>query len=123
MIDLHAHVLPGLDDGPGTLDEALAILRHMEDQGVCRVVAAVHALDGRYNATKEAVLQTSQIVNESLAQVGSQLEVLPSMELYLGYDILSAVKNGQVLGLNQSQYLVVELPHREYPAYTERALF
>lgn len=123
MIDLHAHVLPGLDDGPADLAAALALLRAMETQGITRVVAAAHALDGRYNATREAVLRATEQVNEVLRARGSRLEVYPSMELLLGFDTLRAVKTGQVIGLNQSPYLVVELPPMEFPLYTERALF
>jgi protein-tyrosine phosphatase len=47
LIDLHAHVLPGLDDGPATLDEALSLLRAMANQEISIVVAGAHALPGR----------------------------------------------------------------------------
>lgn len=123
MIDLHAHVLPGLDDGPETLEESLQLLRTMQEQGVHTIVAAAHALDGRYNATREGVLRGLELVRAAAHTAGLTVKILPSMELYLGYDLLRAVKTGQVLGLNQSRYLVVELPHREYPIYTDRALF
>jgi protein-tyrosine phosphatase len=123
MIDLHAHVLPGIDDGPGTLEEAIALLRVMEGQGVRTVAAAAHALDGRYNATRDAVLRATEALNAALGAADLQIRVLPGMELYLGFDLLRAVKTGQVMGLNSSQYLVVELPSQEFPLYTERALF
>jgi protein-tyrosine phosphatase len=123
MIDLHAHVLPGIDDGPATLAEAVALLRAMDQQGVRTVVAAAHALDGRYNATCDAVKAAAEAVNGAVAAEGLSIMVLPGMELYLGFDVLRAVKSGQVMGLNGSPYLLVELPHREFPLYTERALF
>lgn len=123
MIDLHAHVLPGLDDGPPDLPAALALLQAMEQQGITCVVAAAHALDGRYNATREAVLRATEQVNAALQAAGASLTVLPSMELLLGFDTLRAVKSGQVLGLSGTPYLVVELPPGEFPLYTERALF
>lgn len=123
MIDLHAHVLPGIDDGPPTLEEALALLQAMAQQGVKTVVAGCHALDGRYNAARDAVLRTTEEVNAALLNEHIPLQVLPGMELYLGFDALRAIKTGQVMGLNQSRYLVVELPAREFPMYAERALF
>ncbi len=123
MVDLHAHVLPGLDDGPATLEESLLLLRAMEEQGVHTVVAAVHAYDGRYNATRDAILRTHEQLSLALEREGLGIQVLPSMEIYLGFDILRAVKQGEVLGINGGANLVVELPAREFPAYTERALF
>lgn len=123
MIDLHAHVLPGLDDGPATMAESLALLQAMADQGVTHVAASAHALDGRYNATRDAVLRATEAVNEALHAFGISVHVFPSMELFLGYDLLGAVKRRETVGLNDSHYLVVELPHSEYPHYTDRALF
>lgn len=123
MIDLHAHVLPGLDDGPANLADSLALLRTMAAQGIRTVVAAVHALDGTYNVTRDALLRGCELLRLVLEREGLALEVLPSMELFLGFELLGAVRRGQVVGLNHTDYLVVELPAREYPAYTERALF
>ncbi len=123
MIDLHAHVLPGLDDGPADLTEALQLLRAMEQQGIHTVVAAAHALDGRYNVTRDAVLRATEEVTRALEAEGLRIRVLPSLELFLGFDLLKALRQGQAMGLNDSRSLVVELPGREFPHYTERALF
>ncbi|HWI52860.1 MAG TPA: CpsB/CapC family capsule biosynthesis tyrosine phosphatase [Symbiobacteriaceae bacterium] len=123
MIDLHAHVLPGIDDGPATLEDSLALLRTMEAQGVRTVITGAHTLDGKYNATREAVIAATDLVNAELRRGGHAITVLPGMELYLGFDLLRALRSGAVMGLNQSRHILVELPHREFPMYTERALF
>lgn len=123
MIDLHAHVLPGIDDGPPDLPAALELLRAMAAQGVTTVVAAAHGLDGQYNATRDAVLAATEAVGLALEAERVPLKVLPGMELYLTFDLLRALKTGKVMGLGNSRYVVVELPPREFPAYTERALF
>lgn len=123
FIDLHAHVLPGLDDGPATMAEALQLLAAMADQGIRTVVTGAHALDGRYNATREAVLTGTEQVNRAAAESGLAITVLPGMEAFLGFDLLTAVKSGKVLGLNRSRFLLVELPSGEFPLYAERAFF
>lgn len=123
MVDLHAHVLPGLDDGPETMEEALALLRALAEQGVKRVVAGAHGLDGRYNATRDAVLRASEQVNKALRTTRVDVDVLPGMELFLGPDVLPALKAGKAMGLGGSKQVLVELPPSEYPAYSERALF
>lgn len=123
LIDLHAHLLPGLDDGPATLDEALALLRTMAAEGVRTAVAGAHALDGTYNATAEQVLRQTDLVNEALQREGIELTILPGMENYLSFDLLASLKAGHVIGLNRSRYVLVELPMREMPLFTERALF
>jgi protein-tyrosine phosphatase len=123
VIDLHAHVLPGVDDGPATLIEALDMLRLMAQQGLQTVVATAHALDGKYNATRDMILRGTEALNVSAAAANIGVRVLPSMEVYLGFDTIQSARRGELVGLNDSKYLVVELPHGEFPAYTERALF
>jgi protein-tyrosine phosphatase len=123
LVDLHAHVLPGLDDGPADLDEALALLRAMAAESITMVVAGCHGLDGRYNATADGVLRQTELVNQALAAEGVGLTVLPGMELFLSFDLLAALRGGRVLGLNRSRYVLIELPAREMPHFTERAFF
>jgi protein-tyrosine phosphatase len=123
LVDLHAHVLPGLDDGPADLPEALALLQAMAAEGITTVVAGAHALDGKYNATAEAVLRQTELVNQALAAQGTNLTVLPGMELFLSFDLLAALRSNRVMGLNRSRYVLIELPSREVPHFTERALF
>lgn len=123
LIDLHAHVLPGLDDGPESVEESLALLKAMAEQGVTTVVAAAHALDGRYNVTREAVLSETERLTSYLAQQSIPIRLLPSMEIYLTFDVLRAAAGNHLLGINYSRSLVVELPGREFPLYAERAMF
>lgn len=123
LVDLHAHCLPGLDDGPADLDEALGLLRAMAAQSVSVVVAGCHALDGQYNATADAVLRQTELVNQALAAEGIGLTVLPGMELYLSFELLAALRGGRAMGLNRSRYVLVELPGNEIPHFTERAFF
>lgn len=123
LVDLHAHVLPGLDDGPVNLIGALALLQAMADEGITTVVAGAHALDGRYNATADGVLRQTEIINQALGAEGIGVTVLPGMELRLSFDLLESLRAGRVMGLNRSRYVLVELPSREMPLFTERALF
>lgn len=123
LIDLHVHTLPALDDGPASLEEALVLVATLADQGVSTVVATAHANDGRYNATRDQVLRSTEALATAAAARGLSVTVLPSMELLLDYDALLAVKAGAVLPMGASRCLMVELPHGEFPHYTERALY
>lgn len=80
MIDLHCHILPGVDDGPATLQEALAVARFAVADGITHVVATPHC--HRHTRTlRAAVLPHVRRFNEALADAGVALTVLPGSEI------------------------------------------
>ena len=80
MIDLHCHILPGVDDGAADLDEALAMARFCVADGITHVVATPHC--HRHCRTLRAdVLPRVARLNEELAAAGVPLAVLPGAEI------------------------------------------
>lgn len=123
LIDLHAHVLPGVDDGPATLEQALDLLRAMAAQGVQVVVATPHGADGYYNATGPQVREKVAQVQAAARAAGIAITVLAGMELRLDAGLVPRLKRGELLTLAGTPWVCVELPHSTYPPYTEWALF
>jgi protein-tyrosine phosphatase len=80
MLDLHCHILPGVDDGPATLDESLAVARLMADDGITHVVATPHC-HRHIRMTRELVLPHVERFNEALADEDVRLTVLPGSEI------------------------------------------
>lgn len=84
MIDLHSHVLPGLDDGVRTLDEAVALARAAVASGV-RVLAATPHVRDDYPTSADAMLAGVETVRAALAAAGIPLQLLPGGELDLAF--------------------------------------
>ena len=82
MIDLHSHILPGLDDGAHDLDESLAIARSMADDGV-RVVAATPHVRDDYPTTPEAMSEALARVSAAVSQAGIEIDVRGGGEVAL----------------------------------------
>lgn len=122
-IDLHAHVLPGLDDGPRDMAESLALLRQAEENGIDRIVASPHGFDGRYVSDAAQVHMAVAEVQAASREAGLSIQVLPGMETYLNPDLPRQLKLGQALGINGGPFVCVELPHAEVPLYAEKVLF
>jgi protein-tyrosine phosphatase len=79
-LDLHCHILPGVDDGPATLDEALAVARLLVADGVTHVTATPHC--HRYLRLLRAdILPEVARLNAELARHGIPLTVLPGSEI------------------------------------------
>lgn len=81
MIDIHSHLLPGIDDGPRTWEESLALCRQVAEQGVTTSIATPHLIDGVYNNTQSRLVSLVRELNERLVEAGIPLDVLPGAEV------------------------------------------
>jgi len=112
MIDLHCHILPGVDDGVKTLEDAVEMARVAVAQGVRKIVATPHIFRDNLNWGDIAGLddKRSQLVDE-IQNNGIQVEILPGAEVHISHDLIEAVrKNRAQLVINRTSYMFVEFP-------------
>jgi protein-tyrosine phosphatase len=114
-VDIHCHVLPGLDDGPRTPEESLALCRALAEDGITTVVATPHQL-GRYDRQNSgpAVRLAVATLRASLAAAGVPLKLRAGADVRLDERILSLLGSGEVLTVGGGPYLLLELPHETY---------
>lgn len=110
MIDLHCHILPGVDDGPQTLEEAVAMCRMAADDGCEAMVATPHQRRGEWwNADREAL---AALAGEVQHAVGAGFRVLLGGEVHVDSGLLAEVEKlpdgGGILPLAGSRYLLIE---------------
>lgn len=123
MIDIHSHILPGIDDGAKTEAESIAMGKAAVKEGITTIVATPHNRNGSFNNSRENILNYTEIINELFKQEGIPLEVLPGQETRINGDMISDLEQGELLPINDSKYLFVELPSDHVPQYTEQMLF
>lgn len=120
MIDIHCHILPGIDDGPQTIAQSLSIARALAAEGYHHVIATPHSRDGIFNAEPETIYAKTKQLNQALLDTGIDLTVYPGAEYPLIPDLLV----GQLVTLNRTRYLLIELPFTQpIPQYAEDILF
>jgi protein-tyrosine phosphatase len=116
MIDLHAHILPGLDDGARTMDESLAMSRVATNDGIEIVVATPHTGNGIYFNPRHTVLAAVEALNSRLQVEGIPLTVLPGADVYIQEDLVELLKDGEILTINDNmRYVNVEFPRHVMP--------
>jgi protein-tyrosine phosphatase len=123
MVDLHAHVLPGLDDGPRTMEEAVILVGEAVAAGITTIVASPHAFNGLYRNPSEVVRSAVVALRASLVAAGHQVRVLPGMEIFPTPDLPADLAGGRAMGMNDSKYVLLELPSLLLPRYLETVLF
>jgi protein-tyrosine phosphatase len=114
--DVHCHCLPGLDDGPADMAEALALCRALVADGIAQVVATPHQL-GRFDGRCEAglVRRTVAELNQVLRADGTALTVLPGADVRLDERIPQLLESDAVLTVaDGGRYLLLELPHEVF---------
>lgn len=129
MIDLHAHILPGLDDGPQDWDEALAMARAAAADGLTGMVATPHLFEHRgvYQGEMNRpgrILPVVREFRERLAEAGIDLEIYPGCEAPLFVELPKFLEEGSILTINDGKrYLCLELPDTVIPPATEDYVF
>ena len=81
MIDIHSHILPGIDDGPRTWDASIALCGAIAEEGIITSIATPHLIDGVYNNVLSRVAPLVAELNERLASASIPLKVLTGAEI------------------------------------------
>jgi protein-tyrosine phosphatase len=122
MIDIHLHILPGLDDGAQDMDEALDMCRIAVADGVHTIVASPHCRNGLYDNDEHTIMPAVGALREALRKEGISLTVIPSVEMHITTDIFTFfAKNARLL--LGGRYILLELPHQSIPPHTREFIF
>jgi len=113
-VDIHCHCLPGIDDGPATMPEALALCLALVDDGITTAIATPHQL-GRFNSCNGGAIvrEKISILNEELKNNGIALTVKPGADVRADERICQLLKDDEVITLaDGGKYILLELPHQ-----------
>lgn len=123
MIDTHLHILPDMDDGPRTMQEALQLARVLVREGVECAVATPHYNDEypRYSAAE--VRERVKELQEELKRHSIRLRLFAGHEVLIKPGLVEDVLSGRVATLNESRYLLLELWNNGWIPETERVIF
>lgn len=118
MIDIHSHILPGIDDGANNLAEALAMLKVAVDNGVTTQVLTPHIHPGRFDNTKKDLEQKFEQFRAEVDQANIPIKLLLGAELRIGPEVMTLITTNQVpwLGEYQEQKtFLLEFPRNDIP--------
>ncbi|MCD5324119.1 MULTISPECIES: tyrosine-protein phosphatase [Pontibacillus] len=124
MIDIHCHILPGLDDGPQSMDDSIRMARAAYKDGIRTIIATPHDQNGAFENHREGVIDSVRALNEELEDRDIPVTILPGQETRIHGDMVDDITKGRLLPLKEtSGYIFVELPSDHVPRYTSQLLF
>ncbi len=123
MIDLHCHILPGVDDGAKSVEISLEMARLAAADGIKIIACTPHILPGVYpntgSAIRSAIARLSQLIDR--AEIPVQL--VTGADVHISPDLLPQLRDGRALTLNNSRYFLLEPPHHILPPRLEHHIF
>lgn len=123
MIDLHCHMLPGIDDGAPDLTVALAMARCAVADGIRITACTPHIYPGLYENTREGIAVAVAGFQRVLDREEIPLTVTTGADTHLAPDLLDSLRRGRIPTLNDSRYLLLEPPHHVVPPRFESSVF
>jgi len=125
MIDLHCHILPNIDDGAKSIDEALGLIALAVEQGVTRMVATPHIHLGVFDNNLQTIHYAYGVLSDALALTDLNIEVCVAAEVRITPEILQFIEQQQLpfLGRHQQKdVLLLELPSSHIPPGTDKLI-
>lgn len=124
MIDLHCHILPGVDDGPKNLEESIAMGHVAVQQGITHILCTPHHKNGRYDNPAVNVIAAVKNLQQEFDQRGIELTLFEGQEVRLTGELLEDIRHQDILFTDlNNQYLLIEFPAAEVPAYTDQLFY
>ena len=117
MIDLHCHILPGVDDGPQSVDEAVAMAKIAVNDGITHIAATPHILPNSYQAAE--LLEVFNQLNQQL------LDHSVPLTLVMGAEVSFQTPPSMLKGytINNTAYVLIEFPHSHLPVNAGQIIF
>lgn len=123
MIDIHCHLLPGLDDGARNLEEGLRMAEIAVLEGIDEIIATPHTYNGVFVNLPDTILKSVQTMQQALDCRSIPVKVHPGAEIYFDYKIIERINTNKIITMGgQGKYLLLELPALHVPLFTDEVL-
>jgi protein-tyrosine phosphatase len=124
MIDMHTHILPGIDDGVKTEDDAVAFARMAVEDGTRVIVATPHCKESFYINDRQDVLTAVEQLKRRLAEEQIDIELLPGAEVHICPELPARIKDGRAPTIaDNGKVILLELSLSQYPVGLQNLIF
>lgn len=110
FVDIHAHILPGIDDGADSMPTSLAMLRMAREEGISVMVSTPHYLPGTRVFHNELQQERLHLLREAAAAEAIPIRILAGNELHLDEQLIQCLADGRCLPLGDSKAVLIEIP-------------
>ena len=117
-MDIHCHLLFGVDDGPKTIEETMEIVENASKEGISDMIATSHAFHPHYHVAKRKIEEQIAVLTKAVNESEYPINLHTGQEIRIHEHIVERINDGTLMTLARSKYLLLELPFHSIPAYT-----
>lgn len=123
FIDIHSHILPGVDDGSRDFEESLAMLRQAAQEGIGRIILTPHQKPQQHCVSVEGLHKRIEILQEEIDEKKLGITLYPGGELFFRQGLAQELQEGKLCTLAGSRYVLVEFYPQEHYSYIRDGLY
>lgn len=121
-IDMHCHILPGVDDGASDIREMKKMLRIAYDEGIRYIIATPHYHPERGHEPPEVLKRRLMLLRDTAHQIDEKFRIYLGAEILFGQDVISGLQEGHILTMNRRNYVLVEFSPMDGFDYIKQSL-
>lgn len=110
MVDIHTHILPNIDDGSVSIEDTMEILKNAKEAGFKALVSTSHYIEGSYEADNEKKKELLNNIKMEAKNREIDIDLYIGNEVFITENIISLIEKNKIISINNSRYLLVELP-------------
>lgn len=123
MIDIHCHILPGIDDGAKTPEDTLLMLKSAIDEGITTIVVSPHH-NPEFNNERPIILKKVKEVRDIIRMNQLPIDLLPGQEIRISGEVLADYASGKLItSTDKSHYMLIEFPSNHVPKYASELFY
>ena len=123
MIDIHTHIIPSIDDGSKSVEETFELFKEAAEAGFTDIILTPHYINGYYETNTNIREYWVKSLQETLNKLEIPIRVFVGNEIYICENMDELISNNIVSPLNNSKYILFELPMNTNVAYLEKIIF
>lgn len=123
MIDIHAHIIPNIDDGSKSVEETFNLINEAKEAGFTDIILTPHYITNYYETPGAEVKFWTEALQKIANEKNLKINLHPGMEIYISEELNDLAKDGTVITLANSNYILIEFPMNTTMRNADEILF
>ena len=128
MIDFHSHILPNIDDGSGSMEESINLIREATEAGFAGIISTSHYLQDYYECDEQERRKLLEDIDDEASKLSNNIGMqMPKLylgsEIYITTDMINLLEEKKASTINNTKYVLFELPMNSRPLFVKDVVY